>query len=163
MARGYGQTSNATVRDLATVGIGGEAVRIRISNIFGNEPLVIGAASVGTAATGASVIPGTLHALTFGGAQGTTVPVGQIVYSDAARMVVSDLQTLAISVYVTNRELVSVHPCCTKIDSYFTPNGGGNLTGSVTGRAQPAKPVGALGRCRRCTSAIGGRERRRGG
>ena len=99
-AWGNGQASNVTVRDLATVGIGGEAVRIRISNVFGNEPLVIGAASVGLAATGASVIPGTLHAVTFGGVQGTTVPVGQVVYSDAVSMIVSDLQTLAISVYV---------------------------------------------------------------
>ena len=133
MAWGNGEASNVTVRDLATVGIGGEAVRIRISNVFGNDPLVIGAASVGLAAAGAGVVPGTLHALTFGGAPATTVPVGQESYSDAVKMDVSDLQTLAISVYVSGRELVSVHPCCTKIVSYFTPNGGGNLTGSVSG------------------------------
>lgn len=133
MAWGNGEASNVTVRDLATVGTGGEAVRIRISNVFGNEPLVIGAGSVGLAAAGAGVVPGTLHALTFGGARGTTVPVGQVSYSDAVSMDVSDLQTLAISVYVSGRELVTVHPCCTKIVSYFTPNGGGDLTGSVSG------------------------------
>ena len=68
MAWGNGEASNETVRDLAKVGIGGEAVRIRISNVFGNEPLVIGAASAGLAAAGAAVVPGTLHALAFGGA-----------------------------------------------------------------------------------------------
>jgi len=133
MAWGNGEASNVTVRDLATVGIGGKAVRIRISNVFGNEPLVIGAASVGLAAVGAAVVPGTLHALAFGGAPGTTVSVGQVSYSDAVNMDVSDMQTLAISIYVRGRVLVTVHPCCTKIVSYFTPNGGGNLTGSVSG------------------------------
>ena len=133
MAWGNGRASNVTVRELATVGVGGVAVRVRISNAFGDAPLAIGAASVGLAATGAAVVPGTLHALTFGGAPATTVPVGQVIYSDAVGMSVSDLQTLAISIYASGRELVTVHPCCTKVTSYFTPNGGGNLTGSVSG------------------------------
>jgi len=133
MAWGNGEASNVTVRDLVTVGIGGDAIRARISNVFGNEPLSVGAASVGLAATGAAVVPGTLHTLTFGGVERTVVPVGQVTYSDAVSMPVSDLQKLAISVYTSGRELVTVHPCCTKIDSYFTPNGGGDLTESVSG------------------------------
>jgi len=122
MAWGYGQTSNVTARDLATVGVGGEAVRVRISNAFGNKPLAIAAASVGLAASGAAVVPGTLHPLTFGGAPGATVPGGRVVYSDPVRMSVSDIQTLAISVDASGSELVTVHPCCTKIVSYFTPS-----------------------------------------
>ena len=59
--------------------------------------------------------------------------MGQVSYSDPVSMDVSDVQTLAISIYVRGRELVTVHPCCTKIVSYFTPNGGGNLTESVSG------------------------------
>src|ERR1700688_4575086 len=45
MAWGYGTATNATVRELATVAIGGSAGRVRISNVFGNQPLVIGAAT----------------------------------------------------------------------------------------------------------------------
>jgi lysophospholipase L1-like esterase len=133
MAWGYGHASNVTVRDMATLGVGGEAVRVRISNVFGTERLVIAEASVGLAASGASVVPGTLRPLTFGGASGTTVAAGRVVYSDPIRMKVSDRQTLAISVYASGNELVTVHPCCTRIVSYFTPNGGGNLTMSVSG------------------------------
>jgi len=135
MAWGHGEASNVTVRELATVGVGGEAVRVRISNVFGNAPLVIGAASVAVDASGAAVVPGTLQPLTFSGAPGTTIPVGSYVYSDPVSMTTTDLETLAISVYVSDTDLVSVHPCCaTQRDvSFFTPNGGGNLTDSVSG------------------------------
>jgi lysophospholipase L1-like esterase len=48
-------------------------------------------------------------------------------------MAVTDFQTLAVSLYVTAPDLVSLHPCCTNVLSYFTPNNGGDLTGSVEG------------------------------
>jgi len=133
MAWGFGTASDATVRDLATVGVGGTAIRIRISNVFGNEPLVIGAASVGFDAAGAAVVPGTLHQLLFSGKRGVTMPVGGFVYSDPVAMAVTDMRVLAVSIFVRKADLVTVHPCCTNIVSYFTPNGGGNLTGSLTG------------------------------
>jgi len=133
MAWGYGTAHDVTVRDLATLGVGGEAVRVRISNVFGNEPLVIGAATVGLDAAGTAIVPGTLHQLTFAGHSGASIPVGRYIYTDPASMGVSAMQTLAISLFVSDTELGSVHPCCTKIASYFTPNGGGDLTGSVTG------------------------------
>jgi lysophospholipase L1-like esterase len=134
MAWGFGTASDATVRDLATVGVGGTAIRVRISNVFGNAPLVIGAASVGFGAGGAAVEPGTLHRLLFSGKRTVTVPVGGFVYSDPAAMTVTAMRVLAISLFVRNADLVTEHPCCTKVVSYFTPNGGGDLTGSLNGR-----------------------------
>jgi len=134
MAWGFGTASDATVRDLATLGVGGTAIRVRISNVFGNEPLVIGAASVGFDAGGAAVEPGTLHRLLFSGKRAVTVPVGGFVYSDPAAMTVTDTRVLAVSLFVRNADLVTEHPCCTKVVSYFSPNGGGNLTSSLTGR-----------------------------
>ena len=133
MAWGYGTARDVTVRDLATIGGGGDAVRVRISNVFGNEPMVIGAATVGLDAGGAAIVPGTLHTLTFAGKSGASIPAGQYIYTDPTSMGVSNMQTLAISIFVSDTELGSVHPCCTKIASYFTPNGGGDLTGSLTG------------------------------
>ena len=133
MAWGYGQASDVTVRDLATVGVGGDAIRVRISNVFGDAPLVIAAASVGLSASGPAVVPGTMRTLRFDGARGAKVPVGGVVYSDPVMTRVAAMQTLAISVYASGRELVTVHPCCARIVSYFTPNGGGNVTGSVSG------------------------------
>ncbi len=135
MAWGYGEASNVTVRELATIAVGGESVRVRISNAFGNAPMKIGAATVGVASSGPSIVPGTLAELEFAGSPGTTVAAGGDVYSDPVPMQVGDFQELAVSVYVSNRDLVTLHPCCTTHSdvSYFTPNGGGNLTASVGG------------------------------
>jgi len=98
MAWGYGQASNATVRDLATVGVGGEAIRVRISNVFGDASLVIAAASVGLSASRSAVVRGRLRTLRFNRAGGAKVPVGGVVYSDPALTRVAAMQTLAISV-----------------------------------------------------------------
>jgi lysophospholipase L1-like esterase len=78
-------------------------------------------------------MPGTLHQLLFSGKRGVTVPVGGLVYSDPVTMAVKDMQVLAVSLFVRDADLVTEHPCCTKIASYFTSNGGGNLTGSRNG------------------------------
>jgi lysophospholipase L1-like esterase len=133
MAWGYGIASNVTVRELTTIAIGGRAVRVRVSNVFGRGPMKVGAASVALDAGGAAIQPGSLRPLQFGGASGTTVPAGSSVYSDPAQMTVTGRETLAISLYVTGSDLVSLHPCCDTQDdvSYFTPNGAGNLTSSV--------------------------------
>jgi lysophospholipase L1-like esterase len=136
MAWGYGVASDATVRELVTPGVGGEAVRVRISNAFGNEPLVVGAATIGVSLGGAAVVAGTLRPLSFGGHLGVTVPVGQYVYSDPVAMKVTPGETLAVSLWENGTDLVSVHPCCSTMEavSYFTPNGGGNLTASPSGK-----------------------------
>jgi len=135
MAWGNGTASDVTVRDLATLGVGGESVRVRISNFFGNQPLTIGAATIGVSAGGPSIEPGTLLPLTFDGQSGVTIPVGEFAYSDPVSLSVISEETVAISIFVSGTDLVSVHPCCTTMPpvSFFTPNGGGNLTNSVSG------------------------------
>lgn len=133
MAWGYGTAFDTTIRDIAQVGVGGTAIRVRISNRFGNQPLALGAATVGLRQSGATIVPGSLHTLTFSGTPTVTIPVGGHIYSDPVPMAVSPLQTLAVSVYVANTDLMSLHPCCTATtDSYFAANGGGNLTGGLT-------------------------------
>lgn len=136
MAWGYGIASDATVRELVTPGVGGGAVRVQISNVFGDEPLVVGAATIGVSAGGARVVPGTLRPLSFGGHLGLSVPTGQYAYSDPVVMKVTAGETLAVSLWERGTDLVSVHPCCSTMGmvSYFTPNGGGNLTASASGQ-----------------------------
>ena len=45
--------SNQTLRMNARVSIGGDTLRVRLSNAYGNRPLAIGAAHIGLRATGA--------------------------------------------------------------------------------------------------------------
>ncbi|MHB1446350.1 MAG: GDSL-type esterase/lipase family protein [Acidimicrobiales bacterium] len=146
MAWGYGEASDTTVRQLAPVGVGGSAVRIRISNAFGNAPLVIGAATVALDASGATVVAGTMTAVTFGGSPGVTIPVGGVVTSDAVQLSVHALQTLAVSVFTPGTDLVSTNPSRPggPVVSYFTPNGGGDVVSAPDGAAFPVPDSMAL-------------------
>lgn len=77
----------------------GSALRIRVSNRFGTTPLRLGGASVGRAAGGAAVIPGSLRRLTFGRSAGTVVPPGREAVSDAVRLPVAALDRLAVTLW----------------------------------------------------------------
>ncbi|MHB8593197.1 MAG: GDSL-type esterase/lipase family protein [Acidimicrobiales bacterium] len=129
MAWGYGTASDTTVRELATIPLAGSALQVRISNLFGNRPLVIGQATIGLSAGAASVVPGSLRSLSFGGSAGTTIAPGATSLSDPLTFAVSPGQTLAVSVFVVDTDLMTIHPCCSgPLISYFGANGAGNLT-----------------------------------
>jgi hypothetical protein len=64
---------NQTLRMNARVSIGGDTVRVRLSNAYGVRPLTIGAAHIGVRAGGAGIVPESDRALTFGGETSATV------------------------------------------------------------------------------------------
>src|SRR5690348_8094822 len=55
-----------TLRLVVRTSIGGERVRIRLSNEYGDRPLVIDAAHIAVRDSGTSIVPATDRALTFG-------------------------------------------------------------------------------------------------
>lgn len=50
------ERADVTLRPLVRLSIGGSALRVRISNLYGSEPLVIGAATVAPGAAGAVLL-----------------------------------------------------------------------------------------------------------
>lgn len=90
-----------TLRQIVRISIGGEGVRVRLSNRFGKAPLVIDAASIGFQDIGAAVVPGSLRALTFGGEPFVAIAAGAKVVSDPVQLTVSDEADLAVSVYIS--------------------------------------------------------------
>ncbi len=58
---------NHTVRMTPRISIGGDAIRVRISNAYGNGNLTVGAATVGIRKTGPAIVPDSLRHLAFGG------------------------------------------------------------------------------------------------
>jgi lysophospholipase L1-like esterase len=92
--------THQTVRNILFTSAGGNAVRIQLTNTFGSSPLDIGDVTVAVAATGASLVPGTSHHVTFGGSESIQIPAGAQVLSDAVRMRVPALADLAVSVYL---------------------------------------------------------------
>ena len=62
--------NDQTLRQIVHISVGGDLLRVRLSNLFGEKSLVINAASIGIQSADAVVSPGTLRQLTFGGVQG---------------------------------------------------------------------------------------------
>lgn len=93
---------DATLRQTMRLTLGGPALRVRISNLHGAEPLVIGAASVGRLARpGASELAGGAPAaLRFGGAAGVTLAPGAETVSDALSLPVAAGEHLALSLHL---------------------------------------------------------------
>jgi len=68
--------NNHTVRMHPRVSIGGDTLRVRVSNAYGHGTLAIGAASVGIRDKGPAIVPGSARQLTFGGAGAAPVAAG---------------------------------------------------------------------------------------
>jgi lysophospholipase L1-like esterase len=92
--------ADQTVRNVIYTSVGGDSLRVQVSNTFGAAPLTVGAVSAGVVLDGAQLVPGTSHALTFGGNTSVTIPAGAQALSDPLAMRVRPLQELAVDLYL---------------------------------------------------------------
>lgn len=93
--------TNQTLRHLMQTSVGGEKVRVRLSNVFGSAPLVIDGAHVALAKTASEIDPTKDHVLEVGGAAKFTIPMGAEVWSDPVPLAVAAHTTLAVSIFVS--------------------------------------------------------------
>ena len=84
---------------MARVSLGGNQVRVVISNEYGTAPLVVGAAHVALSGEGAAIEAGSDRALTFSGNPSVTIPPGAPAISDPVELTVAPLTELAVSLY----------------------------------------------------------------
>ncbi len=89
-----------TLREIVHISNGGQELRVRFTNEFGLDQLIIGDAHVALSADGGAIAPGTDHALTFGGAKTVSIPPGAVVYSDPVALAVQPLSNVAVSFYL---------------------------------------------------------------
>ena len=92
--------TNQTVRLVVHTSLGGSEVRVRLSNAFGTQSLVVGGAHIALRGMNASIIPGTDRALTFSGSSSTTIPPGALMVSDSVKLNVPALSDVAVSLYL---------------------------------------------------------------
>jgi lysophospholipase L1-like esterase len=92
--------SNQTLRMNARVSIGGDTVRVRLSNAYGTRPLTIGAAHVGLRGAGPGIVAGSDRMLTFGGEASATIAAGALLLSDPVELSVAPLADVAISLFL---------------------------------------------------------------
>src|SRR5690349_14143535 len=97
---GNPQFDNQTVRYIIHTSVGGDRVRVKLSNTFGSDPLVIGSARIARRVAGARIDRASDRRLTFGGADHVTIPVGALVVSDPVQLDAPALSDLAISLYL---------------------------------------------------------------
>jgi lysophospholipase L1-like esterase len=114
---------NQTIRMIVRPTIGGERVRIRLSNAFGTSALKIGAAHIAIAAQDAKIVPESDHALTFGGASSISIPPGAPVLSDAVDLHVSQSSEIAVSLFLPTRTPSSTVHFWGQRKSYISENG----------------------------------------
>jgi len=93
------QWRGGTLRQVVHASLGGTQVRVRVSNIFGTQPLVLDAASVALSAGPgrADVDSGSLRALRFDGRAGVTIPAGAEYVSDPVEFALPAGADLAVS------------------------------------------------------------------
>lgn len=92
-----------TVRQIIRTSIGGSAIRIRLSNLLGTQPVTIGPVHVAVHASDSAIRAGTDQALTFGGRSTATIAPGGDILSDPAPFEVAPLEQLAVSFYLPTR------------------------------------------------------------
>src|SRR5437763_8496619 len=74
--------ANQTLRMNARVSIGGDRLRVRLSNAYGSRPLHVGTVYLGLRDAGPGLISGSNKRLSFGGADSVTIAAGAFVVSD---------------------------------------------------------------------------------
>ena len=91
--------ANQTVRLVVHTSMGGNEVRVRLSNAFSTDSLTIGAAHIALRNKDAAIVAGTDRVLKFSGLGSVTIPPGALVVSDSVNLDIPALSDLAVSLY----------------------------------------------------------------
>ena len=96
------ELTNATLRQIVHLTVGGKTLRIRFSNQFGNSSLRIAAADIArpVSLTSGTIDQSTVKPLTFNGRPGVTIPPGASYYSDPLSFPAAPLSNLAVTIYL---------------------------------------------------------------
>jgi lysophospholipase L1-like esterase len=95
------QWRNASLRQIVHVSLGASRLRVRISNAFGTQPLVVDGASVAKAVAPGQpgLEAGSARPLTFAGRASVMIPAGAEYYSDPVTLEHKAGSNLAVSLY----------------------------------------------------------------
>jgi lysophospholipase L1-like esterase len=105
--------TDLTIRSPVRSSVGGGAIKVRLSNLYGKTPLnvtEVHAALRDTQSSDASaIVTSTDTVITFNGQREVSVPAGTELVSDAVVMKVPPLTDLMVSMYFASTELSDVH------------------------------------------------------
>jgi lysophospholipase L1-like esterase len=113
-----------TVRQIVYPQIDGKHLRLRISNLYGTEPLLVESMSVARAASGsgAAIRAGSARPVLFGGRKTVTVAPGAQITSDPVGFDVEAQQPVAVSMFMgKDQKLVAWHRIASQVNYISTP------------------------------------------
>jgi lysophospholipase L1-like esterase len=123
--KGPAQTfHNQTVRLIVHTSAGGKRVRIKISNTFGDQPLLIGAAHIARRSSEADIDATSDRALRFHGRASTTITPRSMAVSDPADLDVPALSDLAISLFFPETAALTTSHILAKQTNYLSAETG---------------------------------------
>jgi len=145
-----GAFTNQTLRMTMRASLGGDTVRVRISNAYGRRLLDVGGAHIALRDAGPAIVPGSDRELSFGGENTATIAAGAVLFSDPVGLGVAPLADLAVSLYLPGEVLkrFSDHrPLCTADQLYLAA--GRFHGGKCDSDRQPHQRLVLRLRCRR--------------
>jgi lysophospholipase L1-like esterase len=89
---------NNTLRQVVFTSIGGQELRLRLSNEFGDGPVTMSAVHVARSTSGSTIDAATDTALSFAGAGCVMIPAGQAVFSDPFAFDLPPLTKIAVTI-----------------------------------------------------------------
>ncbi len=92
--------NNQTLRMVVRTSIGGRRIRVTLANTFGTARLPIGSAHVALRDEESAIVPGSDHALSFGGRSSVVMNPGAVLVSDPVDLSVPALSDLAVSIFL---------------------------------------------------------------
>ncbi|MGH7994980.1 MAG: SGNH/GDSL hydrolase family protein [Opitutaceae bacterium] len=117
------QLRNATLRQIVHLSIGGDVLRVRLSNAFGYRPFTVAAAHIALAKSPAhaAIEPGSDRALLFAGSPTVTIPGGASYLSDPISFDVAPGANLAVSLYIKEPPRPQTGHPGSRATSYIVP------------------------------------------
>lgn len=115
--------ANTTVRQIVHTTIGGDRVRIRVSNEYGDRPLTIATAHIALRSSGATIDSTTDRVITFGGKTAIVLRAGAVITSDPLDYAVPQLGDLAISFFLADSARTSTRHALAVQTTYVSRNG----------------------------------------
>src|SRR6185437_12429649 len=92
---------NQTLRQIVRSTLGGKRLRIRLSNLYGNQKLTIGGAHIALRdGMSERIVAGSDRKFRFGGETAAVIGPGALIVSDAVELEVKALTDLAVSLYI---------------------------------------------------------------
>lgn len=102
--------TNRSVRQVVKVSIGGDVIRLKLSNIYSMQPVEIRSIYIAHAKDSFDINAKTAQYFKFGNSYKTVIPAGKQIVSDALKFKLRNLERVAITInYTSASEIPTVH------------------------------------------------------